>query len=187
MSDPVIELEVQRPDDGHHGPRARWIVLSIVGVLIIAAVAIVAGRSQRPKPPPPHTYVSSPGFDLYTEENGDSLFEIVIHSYSGNPITVSMPEVTTLPGTENVQLMLTLDEKSVPTPISGKPWPHELGPVVIPAYGDAALGVSYHVGCGMVGMRGPFVTSARVEASAGSVRTVRNVMPVLNPSVRYGI
>jgi hypothetical protein len=97
-----------------------------------------------------------------------------------------MPRVVTSYGAEQVRLMLALDEKTVPTPGSGLAWPAKSGAVVLPPHADAALGVSYHVGCASVGQKGPFVTAARVEATAGSVRSFRNVLPVLNPSVAYG-
>lgn len=187
MSDPVIELELDPSSSPRHRaiPK-RWLILSVAGLLVLAGAAIIAGRAQRPKPPPPHNYVSSPGFGLYTADDGDTLFEIVIHNYSGNPITVSTPAIVASNGADQVRLMLTLDEAAVPTPGSSLTWPKAAGSVVIPSYGEAALGVGYHVGCAAVGQKGPFITAARVKAVAGSVRSFRNVMPVLNPDVAYG-
>jgi hypothetical protein len=193
VGDPLIELDIDRAEPPRRPPLAgRWIMASVTALLCLAVVAILVGRAQRPKPAPepkppaPANYVSSPGFSLYTTQQGDALFEIVIHSYSSNPIALSMPKVTTLPGVEQVRVMLTDDEKAVSKPRSDHPWPASDMMVLIPAYGDATLAVAYHVGCQSLGQHGPFVTAASIWATAGSNRSSRNVMPVLNPSVVYG-
>jgi hypothetical protein len=187
MADAVIELETGPPAPEQRRPiPKRWLLLSLAGLLVVAAVAYAVGQAQRPKPPPPRTYVSSPGFSIYVGDTGDSVFIIAVHNYGPNPITISKPAVTTLPGTTDVRLSLSATEPMPDYTTAALNWPATPGQVSVPAFGEAHLAVGYHVGCPLVGQRGPFVLKASVLAAAGSVRSIRNVTPELNPDATYG-
>jgi hypothetical protein len=187
MAGTVIELETGPPAEPRHPIPARWLALSLAGLLILAGVAYAIGQAHRPKPPPPRNYVSSPGFSIYVGKTGDAVFIIDIHNYGGNPVTVSKPAVATVAGTTDVRAFLSLSEPLPSLDTAALDFPAAPGTVVIPPFGDAHLAVGYHVGCVLVGQQGPFILNATVEAVAGSVRTIRNVTPVFNPSAAYGM
>ncbi len=187
MADALIDLDTEPPEpDRRRAGVARWLVAAVAALAVLAALAITIGGRGRPRPPLPDNYVSSPGFSLYVRPDGDAAFIIAIHNFSANPVVVSKPAVTMVSGVSDVHVILTRDE---PTPPPGwfTTWPVGVAAVTIPPFGDAHLTVGYHVECVLSGRKGPFAVGATIQAVAGSVRSIRNVMPVLNPAATYGV
>jgi hypothetical protein len=187
MADAVIELETGPPEPERRRIPRLWLVLSLAGLLIVAGVAYALGQAARPKPPAPRNYVSSPGFSIYTGETGDAVFIITIHNYGPNPVAISSPKVTVAPGVTNVRTAMSLAEPTPDVDTAALAFPPNVVSVTIPPSANAHLTIGYHVGCDLGGNRGPFVLHATVEAAAGSTRSIRNVMPDINPSATYGI
>lgn len=153
--------------------RAMW---PAVGVVVLAATAVVVGHLQRPAPPPPPPLetIVVPGGAIGSSRAGSRvLLWVSIRNAGKNAVTLTEPGAEPGAGAEVLDVRVALGLGSYPT---DGVWPPaqsvQIGPGVI-----AFVAIRFRVDCRVASPQLPFLPAIIVTVSAGRKRSIANITP----------
>lgn len=163
--------------------RAMW---PAVGVVVLAATAVVVGHLQRPAPVPPPALetIVVPGGAIGSSRTGSHvLLWVSIRNAGSNPVMLTDPEAESGAGTDVLDVRVALGLGSYP--MDGA-WPPAQSVAIGPGV-SAFVAIRFRVDCRVANAQLPLLPAIIVTVSAGRKRSIANITPDEQTMIAIGV